>query len=117
MMRRRAAASFALAALLLQSYAVAESPAFPADFVARLDQVKEVYVGTQRKDGSRSSVVPVWFAYLDGAIWFASKPSSRKVKRVKKGSPMYVSASGSEGPIVRVASSFIAHHRSIVLLY
>lgn len=74
--------------------------AFPEDFVKRLTEVGEIYVGTQRKDGSRSSVVPVWFAHVDGAIWFSTKPSSIKARRVKGGSPMYVSATGPKGPFI-----------------
>lgn len=91
---------FALLVGMLPRESAAEPAAFPADFVARLQEVKDIYVGTRRQDGSRSSVVPVWFAYIDGAIWFASKPTSHKVKRVKNGSPMYVSASGEDGPFV-----------------
>lgn len=90
----------ALAALTPPLSADAEPSTFPADFVERLQNVKDIYVGTRRNDGSRSSVVPVWFAYIDGAIWFASKPTSHKVKRVRNGSPMYVSASGADGPFV-----------------
>ncbi len=93
--------------LLLPTLAAAEPSAFPADFVARLDESSEIYVGTQRKDGSRSSVVPVWFAYIDGAIWFSSKPSSHKVKRVEKGSPLYVSATAAEGPFIETKAEIV----------
>jgi hypothetical protein len=82
-------------------------PVFPPDFVARLNQVGEIHVGTQRKDGSRSDVVPVWFAYVDGAIWFATKPSSVKAQRVKAGSPMYVSASGADGPFIETKAEIV----------
>lgn len=85
----------------------ADEPGFPAEFVERLNEVKDIYVGTQRKDGSRSSVVPVWFAYIDGAIWFASKPTSHKVKRVRNGSPIYVSASGESGPFVQTTAQIV----------
>lgn len=80
---------------------VAEAqPVFPTDFVERLDRVGEIYVGTQRQDGSRSAVVPVWFAHVDGAIWFATNPTSVKARRVKGGSPVYVSVTGPEGPFI-----------------
>lgn len=85
----------------LAASAVAQAQSgFPADFVERLGQVAEIHVGTQRRDGSRSEVVPVWFAYVDGAIWFATRPSSIKARRVRAGSPMYVSASGAAGPFI-----------------
>jgi hypothetical protein len=103
----RAIGLSALVVLLLAHVAVAQPPAFPADFVARLAESSEIYVGTQRKDGSRSSVVPVWFAYIDGAIWFASKPSSRKVKRIEKGSPLYVSATAADGPFIETKAEIV----------
>lgn len=96
--------SLVLAGLSLPRSAAAEPAAFPADFVAKLQDVKDIYVGTRRQDGSRSSVVPVWFAYIDGVIWFASKPESHKVKRVRNGSPVYVSATGADGPFVETAA-------------
>ena len=76
---------------------------FPADFASRLATAKEIYVATQRKDGTRSAVVPVWFAVMDNAIWFTTSPDSHKVKRVKRGSPLFVHPAGLGvcSPLVR----------------
>jgi hypothetical protein len=74
---------------------------FPPDFAARLATAKEIYVATQRKDGTRSAVVPVWFGLMDNAIWFTTSPSSHKVKRVQRGSPLFVSVEGKHGPFVK----------------
>ncbi len=71
---------------------------FPVDVVAHLARAKEIYVATQRKDGSRSSPTPVWFEFIDGAIWFATGTDSHKARRVKSGSPMFVSVNGKDGP-------------------
>jgi len=77
------------------------SASFPPDFVAQLDKIKEIYVATERKDGTRSKPVPVWFGYMDNALWFTTAPDSHKGKRVQRGSPMYVSAQGPQGPFIK----------------
>ncbi len=74
---------------------------FPPEFVAQLDKVKEIYVATERKDGTRSEPVPVWFGYMDNALWFTTSPDSHKGRRVKRGSPMWVSAQGVSGPYMK----------------
>jgi len=80
---------------------------FPADFVARLKRGKEIYVATRRKDGSRSKAVPVWFGLMDDAIWFTTGPHSHKVRRVRRGSPLFVSAEGRDGPFVRTTATVV----------
>ena len=80
---------------------------FPADFAAHLARAKEIYVATQRKDGSRSDVVPVWFGLMDNAIWFTTSPDSHKAKRVMHGSPLFVSVEGKDGPFVTVKAEVI----------
>jgi len=80
---------------------------FPPEFVAQLDHVKEIYVATERKDGTRSKPVPVWFGYMDNAVWFTTAPDSHKGKRVKRGSPMYVSAQGADGPFIKTRAEVI----------
>lgn len=80
---------------------------FPPEFVAQLDKIKEIYVATERKDGTHSKPVPVWFGYMDNAVWFTTAPDSHKGKRVKRGSPMYVSAQGPDGPFVRTKVDII----------
>jgi len=89
--------------------AVAEGPAkgFPPEFAARFATAKEIYVATQRKDGTRSDVVPVWFGVMDDAIWFTTSPQSHKVKRVQRGSPLFVSADGKDGPFIKTKVEII----------
>ena len=89
--------------------ATAEPPAagFPPEFVAQLDAIKEIYVATERKDGTRSKPVPVWFGYMDNALWFTTSPESHKGKRVKRGSAMYVSAQGENGPFIKTKAEVI----------
>jgi hypothetical protein len=79
----------------------------PPEFVAQLERVKEIYVATERKNGTRSDVVPVWFGYMDGALWFTTAPGSAKGRRVKRGSPMYVSAQGKDGPFIKTKAEII----------
>jgi hypothetical protein len=82
-------------------------PGFPPEFVAQLAKVKQIYVATERKDGSRSSAVPVWFGYMDEALWFNTAPGSHKAKRVQRGSPMYVSAEGADGPFLKAKAEIV----------
>lgn len=85
-----------------------QAPAsFPPEFVAQLDKAKEIYVATERKDGTRSKPVPVWFGYMDNALWFTTSPGSHKGKRVKRGSPMWVSAQGENGPYIKTRAEVI----------
>src|SRR5262245_16819302 len=88
--------------------AMAEQPgSFPPEFVAQLSQAKEIYVATDRKDGKRSEAVPVWFGYMDNALWFTTSPDSNKAKRVKRGSPIYVSTQGKNGPYIKTQAEII----------
>jgi len=80
---------------------------FPADFSAHLARVKEIYVATERKDGARSDAVPVWFGVMDNAIWFTTSPDSHKAKRVRRGSLVYVSVDGKEGPFVKTKAEIV----------
>ena len=83
------------------------APAFPPDFVAHLQQSQEIYVATARKDGTRSKVVPVWFGVIDNAIWFTTDPKSYKGRRLKQGSPMFVSAEGKDGPFIKAQADIV----------
>ncbi len=80
---------------------------FSPAFVAQLQQHKEIYVATTRKDGKRSSVVPVWFGYMDDAIWFTTGPKSYKARRVRHGSPIFVSVQGKDGPFVETQAEIV----------
>ena len=84
-----------------------QAASFLPAFVAQLEHGKEIYVATERKDGTRSQVVPVWFGYMDNAIWFTTSPGSHKGRRAKRGSPMYVSAQGQDGPFVKTNAEVI----------
>ncbi len=89
--------------------AMADQPSasFPPAFVAQLEHAKEIYVATERTDGTRSATVPVWFGYMDNALWFTTAPDSNKGRRVKRGSPMYVSAQGKDGPFVKTKAEIV----------
>ena len=80
---------------------------FPTEFVSQLQGAKEIYVATERKNGTRSSVVPVWFAMIDDAICFATLPDNHKARRVKRGSPMYVSVAGKDGPFIKTKAEIV----------
>lgn len=80
---------------------------FPPEFVGQLQHSKEIYVATLRKDGRRSTVVPVWFGILDDAILFASLPDNHKAKRVKRGSPIFVSVQGKDGPFIKTKAEIV----------
>ena len=80
---------------------------FPPDFAARLATAKEIYVATQRKDGTRSTVVPVWFGMMDNAIWFTTGPGSHKARRVMRGSPVFVSVEGKHGPFIKTKAEIV----------
>lgn len=77
------------------------------DFNAKLQKLGEIYVATERKSGERSKAVPVWFGVMDGALWFTTAPNSYKGKRVRRGSPMYVSVDGIEGPFLKMKAEIV----------
>jgi general stress protein 26 len=65
-----------------------------------LQTQKEIYIATRRADGSRSAAVPVWF-WWDAAhqvLYTSTAPEAHKAKRIRKGSPVYVSVQGKDGP-------------------
>ncbi len=79
----------------------------PPDVSEHLARNKEIYVATLRKDGSRSTPVPVWFGLMEGSIWFTTSPDSWKAKRIRRGSPLFVSVAGKRGPFVRMKAEII----------
>jgi hypothetical protein len=80
---------------------------FPPEFMSQLQHSKEIYVATLRKDGTRSTAVPVWFGILDDAILFSSLPDNHKAKRVKRGSPIFVSVQGKDGPFIKTKAEIV----------
>ena len=71
---------------------------FSPEVTTALQSSKEIYVATQRANGTMSKVVPVWFMFDGEAIYFATLPDSHKVKRIKKGSPLFVWVGAADGP-------------------
>lgn len=86
----------ALGALVLG--AVIASASFAPDVVSALKTEKDLYVATQRPDGSQSKVSPIWFMYDGDAVYFTTVPTSYKAKRVAKGSPLLIWVGSEKGP-------------------
>jgi general stress protein 26 len=80
---------------------------FPANFVQQLQHAKEIYLETRRPNGTRSSVAPVWFAFIDNVIWFSTSPRTYKARRVEHGSPIFVSAQGKDGPFIKTKAEIV----------
>ena len=62
-----------------------------------LATAKNLYVATERKDGSRSDAAPIWFMADDAAVWFTTVPTSWKAKRVRLGRPLHVHVGSRSG--------------------
>jgi PPOX class probable F420-dependent enzyme len=63
-----------------------------------LETAKEIYVATERADGSRSAAAPVWFMYEDGTVYFSTASGSHKARRLRNGGRVYVTVGGADGP-------------------
>ena len=85
-------------ALSLAAIAAAGAATFAPDVGTALRSAKQLYVATRRKDGSQSSVVPVWFMYDGEAIYFTTAPDSHKAKRIAAGSPLLGWVGAADGP-------------------
>ena len=57
-----------------------------------------IYTATQRKDGSMSEAVPIWFMWDGEKIFFTTEPGSWKAKRIARGSPVFISVGDKDGP-------------------
>jgi general stress protein 26 len=94
--------------VVLTGTAVAdEMKSFPLEFMNKLSHSKQIYVATERKNGTRSTAAPVWFGVMDNAIWFATLPDNHKARRVKRGSPMYISVEGKDGPFIKAKAEIV----------
>jgi hypothetical protein len=71
---------------------------FPEDLHRALEQARQLYVATERKDGSRSTVSPVWFMYDGGAVHFTTAPGTWKAKRAARGGTLHVWIGRKDGP-------------------
>ena len=83
------------------------APSFQREFLDQLQHSKKLYVATLRKDGTPSATAPVWFAVMDNSIWFATRSTSHKAKRVSRGSPMLISIQGADGPFTTVDAEVV----------
>jgi PPOX class probable F420-dependent enzyme len=82
-----------------------------ADFDASVDtalrEAKDIYVATQRRDGTRSAAAPVWFMYDGDAIYFSTLATSHKAKRLRHGGRVWVAVGSAEGPSVEGHGSLV----------
>ena len=95
-MPARRAIVLTLAAVLLagrMSYA-----GFTPAVQSALSTAKELYIATERKDGTLSTVAPVWFMFDGQTVYFTTAPSSWKVKRIRAGKPLHIWVGAADGP-------------------
>ena len=71
---------------------------FPRELHDVLLQAHQLYVATERKDGSRSAVAPIWFMYDGEAVYFTTAPGSWKAKRAARGGALHVRVGRKDGP-------------------
>lgn len=89
----------ALATVCLLAIAAGGGAAgLPPNVVEALKTSKNLYVATKRKDGTQSSVAPIWFMYDGQAVYFTTVPDSHKAKRIAAGSPVLVWVGAENGP-------------------
>ena len=90
--------SMMLVSVVLLAGAVVAAAGFTPEIVSALEQSKNLYVATERKDGSLSKVSPIWFMYDGDALYFSTLPESYKAKRVKLGRPLHIWVGAADGP-------------------
>jgi hypothetical protein len=73
-----------------------------------LETAKEIYVATERADGSRSATAPVWFMYEDGVVYFSTGSGSHKARRLQKGGRVYVAVGSADGPAWQGRGSLVS---------
>lgn len=99
-----------LLALATAALAIVATPARAAlapEFEQVLRTASTIDVATRRADGSRSTAAPVWFWWHDGILYFTTSPTSHKGRRIRRGSPVYVSVSGANGPFLEGKTEII----------
>lgn len=62
---------------------------------------KQIHVATQRDDRSRGKPAPVWFWWDGTHLYFTTGPQTYKARRIRRGSPVFVSVEGAQGPFVQ----------------
>ena len=91
-----------VASLMILAVALtASAEPLPASFVESLKTEKQIYVASQRADGSHSKAVPIWFWWDGSHVYFTTSPDSYKARRIRRGSPIFFSFEGADGPFVQ----------------
>lgn len=68
-----------------------------AELRAALEHARQLYVTTERKDGSPSPVSPIWFMYEGDAVYFTTAPGTFKAKRAARGGVLHVRVGRKDG--------------------
>jgi hypothetical protein len=90
------ALTFALEVLAMEGQALGQ--ASQRDLEA-LSKASVIYVATVRKDGNQSTAAPVWFTVTPNRlVLIQSAPTTWKVKRIRRGSPVLVWIGKRNGP-------------------
>jgi general stress protein 26 len=105
-------ASMWLAGLLIMA-AGGSSGRLPPEVRAALRTQKEIYVSTRRANGSRSQAAPVWFWWDGQALYFTTAPDSHKGRRIRKGSPVFLSVQGKSGPFFEGAPEIVTDREEV----
>jgi general stress protein 26 len=88
------------AALLIPLLASGAGAELSAETRQALVDADLIYTATDRKDGSVSTVAPIWFWY-DGEsdfLYTTTSPESWKAKRIARGSPLHIWVGEEDGP-------------------
>jgi len=81
---------------------------FRSDLHQALEHARQLYVATERKDGSRGTVSPIWFMYDGTAVYFTTAPGSFKAKRAARGGTLHVRIGRKDGPYWRGTMALVA---------
>ncbi|HWP66871.1 MAG TPA: hypothetical protein VNO26_13250 [Candidatus Limnocylindria bacterium] len=71
---------------------------FPEHLHRALSEARQLYVATERKDGTESAVSPIWFMYDGSAVYFTTAPGTWKAKRAARGGVLHVRVGRKDGP-------------------
>jgi hypothetical protein len=71
------------------------------DLHAALERARQLYVTTERHDGSHSAVSPIWFMYDGETLCFTTGPTSWKAKRAAQGGTLHMRIGRKDGPYVK----------------
>ena len=83
---------------LVAAVAAGHAATFPPTVAEALRTSKQLYVATKRKDGTQSSVAPIWFMFDGDAVYFTTTPGTHKAKRIAAGSPVLAWVGAENGP-------------------